>query len=73
MPVSPNKIENSTESWNDADWNLFNIIRKTVKEDQKAVQKTARECKKLFKDEKDPADPNVLIQLEEVLITRILD
>ncbi|WP_341812083.1 hypothetical protein [Wolbachia endosymbiont (group A) of Conops quadrifasciatus] len=68
MPVSPNKIENSTESWNDADWNLFNIIRKTVKEDQKAVQETAGKCKRLFKQKNSPANPReVLTKLGELL------
>jgi len=68
MPVSPNKIENSTESWNDADWILFNIIRKTVKEDQKAVQETVRQCKRLFKQKNSPANPReVLTKLGELL------
>ncbi|WP_265033120.1 hypothetical protein [Wolbachia endosymbiont (group A) of Sicus ferrugineus] len=71
MPVSPNKIENSAESWNDADWNLFNIIRETVKEDQKAVQETARKCKRLFKQKNSPANPReVLTKLGELLRAR---
>lgn len=71
MPVSPSKIENSTESWNDADWKLFNAIReKATRKDHKHESPkkngdgTIKKCIKLFKQE---ADPKVLIRLEESL------
>ncbi|WP_425385957.1 hypothetical protein [Wolbachia endosymbiont (group A) of Barypeithes pellucidus] len=74
MPVSPSKIENSTESWNDADWKLFNAIReKATRKDHKHESPkkngdgTIKKCIEFFKK---GAGPKVLIQLEESLKER---
>ncbi|WCR58936.1 MAG: hypothetical protein PG978_000350 [Wolbachia endosymbiont of Ctenocephalides felis wCfeF] len=49
---------------------VYDIIFETVTKNREAVQESAKKCKQLFKQKKDPADPNVLIELEEVLRAR---
>lgn len=47
---------------------VYDIIFETVTKNREAVQESAKKCKQLFKQKKDPADPNVLIELEKSLI-----
>jgi|GEM_PF-3773569 len=49
---------------------VYDIIFKTVTENREAVLDSARTCKQLFKQKDNPADPNVLFELGEVLRAR---
>ncbi|RDD34716.1 DUF350 domain-containing protein [Wolbachia endosymbiont of Cylisticus convexus] len=49
---------------------MYDIIFETVTKKREAVQETAKKCKQLFKQKDSPADPKVLIQLEELLRER---
>ncbi|MDR0288490.1 MAG: hypothetical protein LBH78_00285 [Rickettsiales bacterium] len=49
---------------------VYNIIFETVTKNRKAVLESARACKQLFKQKDNPANPNVLFELEEVLRAR---